>query len=103
MPLDVSPWIGIIAVSSFFKVVMDSVEDKGLEAVGLSCLLTDQTFEYIGKYAKDLETLSIAFVGSSDFGMHCILEGCPKLRKLEMRDCPFGDSALSSLDERNMR
>ncbi|GLT83047.1 hypothetical protein SLE2022_013600 [Rubroshorea leprosula] len=122
--------------------VLDTVEDKGLEAVGLNCplleelrvfpidpygrpdyttnepmdeafgavvktctklqrlsvsgLLTDLTFEYIGKYAKNLETLSVAFAGSSDWGMQCVLEGCPKLRKLEIRDCPFGNKALLS-------
>jgi transport inhibitor response 1 len=25
-----------------------------------------------------------------------MLEGCPKLRKLEIRDCPFGNAALLS-------
>ncbi|GFQ02313.1 protein auxin signaling F-box 3 [Phtheirospermum japonicum] len=28
--------------------------------------------------------------------MRCVVEGCPKLRKLEIRDCPFGDDALLS-------
>ncbi|PIA32159.1 hypothetical protein AQUCO_04500035v1 [Aquilegia coerulea] len=80
--------------------------DEGFEAVVKTCtklrrlsvsgLLTDLAFEYIGKYAKNLETLSVAFAGSSDRGMQCVLEGCPKLRKLEIRDCPFGDAALLS-------
>ncbi|GFQ08806.1 protein auxin signaling F-box 3 [Phtheirospermum japonicum] len=26
--------------------------------------------------------------------MQCVLEGCPKLRKLEIRDSPFGNAAL---------
>ncbi|XP_022715995.1 protein AUXIN SIGNALING F-BOX 3-like isoform X2 [Durio zibethinus] len=122
--------------------VLDTVQDKGLEAIGLNCplleelrvfpddpfgqpdyltnepmdeafgavvktctklqrlsvsgLLTDLTFEYIGRYAKNLETLSVAFAGSSDWGMQCVLGGCPKLRKLEIRDCPFGNAALLS-------
>jgi len=67
---------------------------KDLRRLSLSGLLTDKTFEYIGRYAKKLETLSIAFAGDTDLGMQCVLEGCPKLRKLEVRDCPFGDEAL---------
>lgn len=69
---------------------------KKLRRLAVSGLLTDLTFEYIGKYAKNLETLSVAFAGSSDLGMKCVLAGCPKLRRLEIRDCPFGNSALLS-------
>ncbi|XP_044461789.1 protein TRANSPORT INHIBITOR RESPONSE 1-like [Mangifera indica] len=67
-----------------------------LRRLSVSGLLTDLTFEYIGKYAKNLETLSVAFAGSSDWGMQCVLGGCPKLKKLEIRDCPFGNVALLS-------
>ncbi|KAK6154686.1 hypothetical protein DH2020_008934 [Rehmannia glutinosa] len=68
-----------------------------LRRLSVSGLVTDLTFDYIGKCAKNLETLSVAFAGgSSDRGMQCVLEGCPKLRKLEIRDCPFGNDALLS-------
>ncbi|KAK9268229.1 hypothetical protein L1049_010672 [Liquidambar formosana] len=67
-----------------------------LQRLAVSGLLTDLTFEYIGNYAKNLETLSVAFAGSGDWGMQCVLSGCPKLRKLEIRDCPFGNAALLS-------
>lgn len=67
-----------------------------LQRLSVSGQLTDLTFEYIGKYAKNLETLSVAFAGRSDWGMQCVLEGCSKLRKLEIRDCPFGNAALLS-------
>ncbi|KAM3362475.1 protein TRANSPORT INHIBITOR RESPONSE 1 [Capsicum galapagoense] len=69
---------------------------KKLQRLSVSGLLTDLTFEYIGRYAKNLETLSVAFAGRSDWGMQCVLEGCSKLRKLEIRDCPFGNAALLS-------
>lgn len=69
---------------------------KGLQRLAISGLLTDKAFEYIGLYAKNLETLSVAFAGSSDLGMECVLRGCPKLRKLEIRDSPFGNAALLS-------
>ncbi|XP_022949725.1 transport inhibitor response 1-like protein Os04g0395600 isoform X2 [Cucurbita moschata] len=71
-----------------------------LRRLAISGLLTDITFEYIGKYAKNLETLSVAFAGSSDWGMQCVMSGCPKLRKLEIRDSPFGNAALLSGLER---
>ncbi|XP_074329640.1 protein TRANSPORT INHIBITOR RESPONSE 1-like [Apium graveolens] len=65
-----------------------------LQRLAISGLLTDRAFEYIGKYAKNLEILSVAFAGSSDLGMEAVIEGCPKLRKLEIRDSPFGNAAL---------
>ncbi|KAE9597134.1 hypothetical protein Lal_00007508 [Lupinus albus] len=68
-----------------------------LQRLAVSGYLTDLAFEYIGKYAKNLKTLSAAFAGSSDWGMRCVLQGCPKLTKLEVRDCPFGNSALLSV------
>ncbi|KAI3425521.1 F-box domain-containing protein [Psidium guajava] len=67
---------------------------KDLQRLSLSGLLTDRVFEYIGTYAKKLEMLSLAFAGDSDLGLHHVLSGCDSLRKLEIRDCPFGDKAL---------
>ncbi|XP_059437800.1 protein TRANSPORT INHIBITOR RESPONSE 1-like [Corylus avellana] len=67
---------------------------KDLQRLSLSGLLTDRVFEYIGTFAKKLEMLSVAFAGESDLGLHHILSGCENLRKLEIRDCPFGDKAL---------
>lgn len=69
---------------------------KKLTRLSISGLLTDQAFSYIGQYGKSVRTLSIAFAGDSDLGLKFVLEGCPKLQKLEIRDCPFGDSALRS-------
>ncbi|KAH0664687.1 hypothetical protein KY285_025893 [Solanum tuberosum] len=67
---------------------------KELRRLSLSGLLTDSVFEYIGVHAKKLEMLSLAFAGDSDLGLHYVLSGCESLRKLEIRDCPFGDEAL---------
>ncbi|XWS43959.1 hypothetical protein CRYUN_Cryun15aG0003200 [Craigia yunnanensis] len=67
---------------------------KGLKRLSLSGLLTDQVFLYIGMYAEQLEMLSIAFAGDTDKGMLHVLNGCKKLRKLEIMDCPFGNIAL---------
>ncbi|OAY67005.1 transport inhibitor response 1-like protein Os04g0395600 [Ananas comosus] len=67
---------------------------KNLRRLSMSGLLTDQVFLYIGMYAERLEMLSIAFAGDSDKGMVYVLNGCKNLRKLEIRDCPFGDGAL---------
>lgn len=67
---------------------------RDLRRLSVSGLLTDRAFEYIGTYAKKLEMLSLAFAGDSDLGLHHILSGCENLKKLEIRDCPFGDKAL---------
>lgn len=67
---------------------------RRLRRLSLSGQLTDQVFLYIGMYAEQLEMLSIAFAGESDKGMLYVLNGCKKLRKLEIRDSPFGNVAL---------
>ncbi|MCO5604737.1 hypothetical protein L7F22_058907 [Adiantum nelumboides] len=67
-----------------------------LTRFSLSGLLTDKAFGYIGMYGKQVEMLSLAFSGGSNLGMQKIMEGCSRLRKLEIRDCPFGDGAILS-------
>ncbi|KAL2942353.1 Protein TRANSPORT INHIBITOR RESPONSE 1 [Bienertia sinuspersici] len=67
---------------------------KDLRRLSLSGLLTDRVFDLIGTHAKKLEMLSLAFAGESDLGLHNVLSGCKNLRKLEIRDCPFGGRAL---------
>ncbi|KAJ0981328.1 hypothetical protein J5N97_009583 [Dioscorea zingiberensis] len=69
---------------------------KKLTRLAVSGLLTDKAFGYIGKYGKSVRTLSVAFAGDSDLGLKYVLEGCPKLQKLEIRDSPFGDLGLLS-------
>ncbi|KAF2291604.1 hypothetical protein GH714_026079 [Hevea brasiliensis] len=69
---------------------------KNLTRLAVSGLLTDRAFSYIGRYGKTVRTLSVAFAGDSDMGLNYVLEGCPRLQKLEIRDSPFGDAALLS-------
>ncbi|KAK1314387.1 Transport inhibitor response 1-like protein [Acorus calamus] len=69
---------------------------RSLTRLAVSGLLTDRAFGYIGKYGKSVRTLSVAFAGDGDAGLRYVLEGCPRLQKLEIRDSPFGDSALLS-------
>ncbi|XP_010941793.1 transport inhibitor response 1-like protein Os05g0150500 [Elaeis guineensis] len=75
-----------------FSAIVESCKD--LRRLSLSGLLTDNVFRSIGAFADRLEMLSVAFAGNSDAGLHYILSGCKSLRKLEIRDCPFGDKAL---------
>ncbi|MBA0567732.1 hypothetical protein Golob_005274 [Gossypium lobatum] len=69
---------------------------KKLTRLAVSGLLTDKAFDYIGRYGKLVRTLSVAFAGDSDMALKYVLEGCPQLQKLEIRDSPFGDAALCS-------
>ncbi|XP_020210954.1 transport inhibitor response 1-like protein [Cajanus cajan] len=69
---------------------------KKLTRLAVSGLLTDRAFGYIGTYGKLIRTLSVAFAGDTDLGLKYVLEGCPNLQKLEIRDSPFGDGALRS-------
>ncbi|KAK7267233.1 hypothetical protein RIF29_19899 [Crotalaria pallida] len=67
---------------------------RQLKRLSLSGQLTDQIFLYIGMYCEQLEMLSIAYAGGSGLGMLYVLNGCQKLRKLEISDSSFGDLAL---------
>ncbi|KAI3936539.1 hypothetical protein MKW92_045639 [Papaver armeniacum] len=67
---------------------------KGLRRLSLSGLLTNMVFMCIGEYGQQLEMLSVAFAGENDMGMLYVLNGCKKLKKLEIRDSPFGNTAL---------
>ncbi|KAJ8546464.1 hypothetical protein K7X08_019047 [Anisodus acutangulus] len=67
---------------------------KGLKRLRLSGLLTDQVFLYIGMYAEQLKILTIHFAGDSDDGMLYVLNGCKKLKKLDIMNSPFGNAAL---------
>ncbi|KAL1188389.1 GRR1-like protein 1 [Cardamine amara subsp. amara] len=67
---------------------------KYLQRLSVSGLLTDKAFKYIAKHAKKVRMLSVAFAGDSDLMLHHLLSGCESLKKLEIRDCPFGDTAL---------
>ncbi|KAK1302811.1 Transport inhibitor response 1-like protein [Acorus calamus] len=69
---------------------------RSLSRLAVSGLLTDRAFRYIGKFGKSVRTLSVAFAGDSDAGLTYVLEGCPRLQKLEIRDSPFGDPAVLS-------
>nr|AAK01147.1 GRR1-like protein 1 [Arabidopsis thaliana] len=75
-----------------FKAIAEGCRD--LRRLSVSGLLSDKAFKYIGKHAKKVRMLSIAFAGDSDLMLHHLLSGCESLKKLEIRDCPFGDTAL---------
>ncbi|CAN8247948.1 unnamed protein product [Cochlearia groenlandica] len=75
-----------------FRAIVERCKD--LRRLSVSGLLTDKAFEYIGKHATKVGMLSIAFAGDSDLMLHHLLSGCKSLKKLEIRDCPFGDTAL---------
>ncbi|KAL8167044.1 hypothetical protein V2J09_008543 [Rumex salicifolius] len=69
---------------------------KKLTRLAVSGLLTDRAFGYIGKYGTLVRTLSVAFAGDTDNALKYVLEGCSNLQKLEIRDSPYGDSALNA-------
>lgn len=67
---------------------------RGLRRLAMSGLLTDSVFLYIGMYAEKLEMLSVTFAGDTDDGMVYVLNGCRNLKKLVIKESPFGDAAL---------
>lgn len=90
-PIKADPTTGQPLDEGFGAIVQSC---KRLRRLSISGFLTDKVFLYIGVYAEQLEMLSVAFAGESDKAMIYVLNGCKKLRKLEIRDCPFGNLAL---------
>nr|GEZ26757.1 hypothetical protein [Tanacetum cinerariifolium] len=48
------------------------------------------------KGCLELECLHIHLKGESDAGLVELSKGCPKMRKLEMVDCPFSEQAIAT-------
>ncbi|KAI8014152.1 Coronatine-insensitive protein 1 [Camellia lanceoleosa] len=57
--------------------------------------LTDVGLGYIGQYSPNVRWMLLGSVGDSDAGLLEFSRGCPKLQKLEMRACVFGEDALA--------
>ncbi|PWA82354.1 hypothetical protein CTI12_AA104540 [Artemisia annua] len=58
--------------------------------------LTDVGLGYIGEYGHNLRYLSLSYTGESDAGLLELSKGCPKLRKLILRGCPFSEQAIAT-------
>ncbi|PWA85741.1 hypothetical protein CTI12_AA147610 [Artemisia annua] len=81
--------------------------DNGVRAMLMGCSklerlrlcfggLTDVGLGYIGRYGRNLRHLSLSCTGESDVGLLELSKGCPKLRKLKLRDCPFSEQAVAT-------
>lgn len=67
---------------------------------GLSnVVITDEGMSYIGQYGVNLRIITLTNCGGSDVGLARMAIGCVKLRKLELRHCPFGDASKSYSDQ----
>ncbi|KAG0564731.1 hypothetical protein KC19_8G134900 [Ceratodon purpureus] len=61
-------------------------------------VINDEGMGYIGEYGRNLQIITFDNVrGSTDAGLVSIAFGCSKLRKLELRCCPFGDTSVAAL------
>ncbi|GJR84994.1 nucleosome assembly protein 1,4 [Tanacetum coccineum] len=89
---------------------MDLPLDNGIRAMLTGCNklerldihlfhggLTDVGLGYIGKYGRNLVYLSLKCIGESDAGLVELSKGCPKLRKLKLKSCPFSEQAVATL------
>ncbi|GKD53760.1 leucine-rich repeat, cysteine-containing subtype protein [Tanacetum coccineum] len=58
--------------------------------------LTDVGLGYIGEYCHNLRHLSLGYTGESDAGLLELSKGCPKLRKLKLKGCPFSEQVIAT-------
>ncbi|KAI5078590.1 hypothetical protein GOP47_0006261 [Adiantum capillus-veneris] len=58
--------------------------------------LTDKCMGYLGKYSKNLRWALFGLLGETDMGLNLFAENCPKIEKLEMRDCVFTESGIAT-------
>ncbi|KAG0583894.1 hypothetical protein M758_3G169100 [Ceratodon purpureus] len=83
--------------------------DDGLKLMLKSCVhlnrlafyvrhggLTDKGMEYIGAYGQNIRWLLLGCAGQSDVGLANLAYRCQRIRRLEMRDCPFGEAGLAA-------
>ena len=57
--------------------------------------LTDKGMEDIGIYGKNLSWVLFGLLGETDNGLKLFANGCPNLRRLEIRDCVFTEAAIT--------
>lgn len=82
--------------------------DKGVHALLQGCLdmtrlalylrqgaLSNTGMMYIGKLGKKLRWVLLGLLGQSDEGFSWLADGCPKLERLEMRDCVFTEAGIA--------
>lgn len=58
--------------------------------------LTDRGMEDIGRYGKNLRWVLFGLVGESDEGLDRFANGCPNLKRLEIRDCVFSEAGIAT-------
>ncbi|KAI3930592.1 hypothetical protein MKX01_037038 [Papaver californicum] len=85
-------YVALNPLDEGFGAIIESC--KGLRRLSLSGLLTDLAFTYIGMHGEQLETFSVVFAGDSDNRMLHVLNGCKRLKKLEIRDSQFDDTTF---------
>ncbi|PWA63342.1 hypothetical protein CTI12_AA358030 [Artemisia annua] len=97
----------ISSVEKYWKT--DIPLDNGIRAILTGCNklerldiilshggLTDVGLGHIRKYGHNLKYLSLECIGESDAGLVELSKGCPKLRTLRMKDCPFSEQAVTT-------
>ncbi|KAH7436807.1 hypothetical protein KP509_05G036600 [Ceratopteris richardii] len=57
--------------------------------------LSNTGMSYIGKLGKKLRYILLGQVGHSDEGFSWLADGCPRLERLEMRDCVFTEGSIA--------
>lgn len=90
------------------KFEQDSPLDLGVRALLVRCpdltrialylkpgSLTDKGMSYIGKFGCKLKWALLGLIGETDAGFSWLADGCPKLERLEMRDCVFTEAGIS--------
>lgn len=57
--------------------------------------LSNMGMMHIGKLGKKLRWILLGLLGQSDEGLSWLADGCPKLERLEMRDCVFSEAGIA--------
>ncbi|GKE20342.1 leucine-rich repeat, cysteine-containing subtype protein [Tanacetum coccineum] len=70
--------------------------DITLERLDMHGGLTNVGLEYIRKYGANLKSLFLTCIRNSNAALVKFLEGCSKLRKLKLTDCPFSKQVVTN-------
>ncbi|KAI5054087.1 hypothetical protein GOP47_0031018 [Adiantum capillus-veneris] len=82
----------------YIAAYVSDINNAALSTIATNCpkLKDFRGMEEIGMYGKNLNWALFGLLGESDEGLKLFANGCPNLKRLEIRDCVFTEAAIAT-------